>query len=103
MIDEDDEDDEFLDLSSDPTVTEWGTIDYVWAYCPHEGCGKKNWVYTWDPADITSPFTQAMRCFSCGKLSWINKDMRDDAELAYETLDEAFVEDGTESPPRLGA
>jgi hypothetical protein len=99
MPDDEEWDDELPDKSNDPTVVDWDTVDYIRAVCPHNGCSKKNWVYLGPIDDITCPERETMRCWSCGKLSWISRDIRDEYSDLFGTIEDAFEEKGEEKPP----
>jgi len=93
---DDEWDGEPLDLSNDPTVTnDSGT--YIWCVCPHEDCGKKNWVYLGRMDDVTAPDREALRCWACDKLSWLSREVREESAIDGRRLEDAFDEKGVEN------
>lgn len=68
---------------------------YVKMWCPHDGCGKMNYVYLGRMDDQTVPDREGMACWSCGKESWLDQHTKDD--YGYESINEAYVEDGEET------
>ena len=82
-----------LDLSADPCVKDTSG-SYIWCYCPL--CGQRNWLYLGRRDDETAPTAEALRCWSCGKLSWLDKSFRDEAACNGSRLEDAFDEPGRE-------
>lgn len=88
-----DEDEAPLDLSKDKVCDLSGT--YCSTLCPH--CKIKNWLYLGDMSDCTAPDVQALRCFKCKKLSWIDADTRSMAADERTTLEDSMIETGKPS------
>ena len=85
------------DFSADPVFSDVRTIDVAYCNCPK--CGKRNYVYLGDMSDITAPDREAVRCWNCKTVGWLGEESRDMAvDMGYESIEEAYVEDGTEKP-----
>ena len=88
---DEDIDDELPDFSKDPTFTGCDSYTIIYAYCPK--CGKKNYVtqgYKWD--------IEVVECWNCGTEGWLNSDIRDESQCAYDCMDAAMSEKGREKP-----
>jgi phage FluMu protein Com len=72
----------------------------LWAeiYCPD--CDAKNWIYIGEENDITREDIDAVQCWSCSKLFWVDQeDVEDEDELEMRgPIEDAYIEEGREIP-----
>ena len=76
-------------MSEEAVAAYYGS--YARFHCGHEDCGAKNFVYMGQMDDCTGWDREVMKCWSCGKQSWLG-DIKE--ECGYDSFDEGYEEDG---------
>jgi len=69
---------------------------WIKAYCPE--CKTQNWICEGDMQDMTTPDTEAIKCWNCGHSWWRDPDTAKDM---HENPDEALedcAEEGQSDP-----
>ncbi len=85
------------DFSDEPCFDKFYVTATAVGTCPR--CNARNYADLGDMSDQTAPDVEAVKCWSCKEVSWLNSDMRSEATcMGYESIDDVYDVDGTEHP-----
>lgn len=94
--DDDSDDTEFADFSKDPCLQNFWTTTTGCGVCPK--CGAKNYVSLGDMGDQTAPDVEVVKCWKCETKSWLSSDTRDCAQDMYDSMNDAYCDEGRKEP-----